>query len=358
MTERELLELQDKGITLAPGMRFMDAKSVGANGTYTLDFHKTADRLAMDSALAPNVGGPAMFYNVLSPNTVSILFNAMKASQVLDLRKEGSFADETLSIPVFEHVGGTSAYSDFSRGISSDINESYPVRQHYRYKTSITYGDLEVEKASARRVTLAAKKQEAAADLMARTENQVYLRGVAGLKLYGLLNDPNLNEPIQALSVTTPEGAGKTKWTDKAKDAQGVANHIANDILAAYTELCSNNGGHIDPTSPMKLVLSNKRQPFLSYANNFGNTVLDIVKQTISNLEVVAVPECSMTDGEKMFLICSNVVGQEVGYLAFSEKLRVSPVIQEDTYKLQTFSAGTWGCVLTQPNLVSIVTGI
>ena len=50
MTERELLELQDKGITLAPGMRFMDDKSVGANGTHTLDFHKTADRLAMDSA--------------------------------------------------------------------------------------------------------------------------------------------------------------------------------------------------------------------------------------------------------------------------------------------------------------------
>ncbi len=357
MNVKDLEYLSKKGITLPYGMEFMRTRGK-KNSRHLIDNEGTL-ALAMDSAatLAPNIGGPAMFYNVLSPNVVSILFNAMRATELLPLRKEGSFADETLNIRVREFTGGTSAYNDFNNGISSDVNDSYPVRAQYRYKTSIMYGDLEVEKASARRVALAAEKQESAAFNMAQTENKIYLYGVKGLKVYGLLNDPNLNSPINALNATV-NGGEKTKWTDKDKDPVGVANHIANDVLALYQELVSNNGGHIDPMTPMTLALSEKRISFLSRVNNYGNTVMNIIKETIPNLKVVTLPEASQTDGEKMYLICNEVNGQEAGYLAFSEKLRVSPVIQQPSYQFQTYSAGVWGCVITQPNLIATMTGI
>ncbi len=357
MNLKDIEYLKSKGISLPHGMELMRTR--GKKNTRHLIDEQGTVALAMDSAatLAPNIGGPAMFYNVLSPNVVNILFTAMRATELLPLRKEGSFADDTLNVRVREFTGGTSAYNDYSNGISSDVNDSYPMRQQYRYKTSIMYGDLEVEKASARRVALAAEKQESAAFNMAKTENKIYLYGVKGLKLYGLLNDPNLNTPVSALNATV-NGEQKTKWTDKDKDPAGVANHISNDVLALYQELISNNGGHIDPTTPMTLALSEKRVPFLSRANNYGNTVMSIIKETIPNLKVVTLPEASQSDGEKMYLICNEVNGQDAGYLAFSEKLRVSPVIQMPNYQYQNYSAGSWGCVITQPNLIATMTGI
>lgn len=357
MNVQDFEYLQSKGINLRPGMEFMRTRGE-RNGRRLIDSERTM-QLAMDAAptLAPNVGGPSLFYNVLSPNVVSILFNAMRASEVLPLRKEGTFADETLNIRVREFTGGTSAYNDFQNGVSSDVNDSYPVRGQYRYKTSIMYGDLEVEKATARRVALAAEKQEAAAYNMARTDNAICLYGVKGLKVYGLLNDPNLNSPINALNATI-NGEQKTKWTDKDKDPIGVANHIANDVLALYQELIANNGAHIDPTTPMTLVLSEKRVSFLSRANNYGNTVMDIIKSTIPNIKVVTLPEASLASGEQMMLICEHVNGQEAGYFAFSEKLRVSPVIQMPNYQFQNYSAGSWGCIITQPSLIATMTGI
>ncbi len=349
--------LQSKGIILPHGMELMRTRGKH-KGRHLID-EKGTMALAMDSAatLTANTAGPAMFYNVLSPNVVSILFKAMRATELLPLRKEGSFGDETLNIRVREFTGGTSAYNDFSNGISSDVNDSYPVRAQYRYKTMIMYGDLEVQKATARRVALAAEKQESAAYNMAQTENKIYLYGVKDLKVYGLLNDPNLNSPINALNATV-NGEQKTKWTDKDKDPVGVANHIANDVLALYQELVSNNGAHIDPTTEMTLALSEKRVPFLSRANNYGNTVMSIIKETIPNLKVVTLPEASLSSGENMYLICSQVNGQDAGYLAFSEKLIVSPVIQMPSYQYQTYSAGSWGCVITQPSLIASMTGI
>lgn len=358
MNNRDIRELQERGIVLQPSMQFMQTyPEKTKENLYQIDARATARKMAMDSALAPNVGAPAQFYNVLSPNTINILYDKLAASNILPLRKEGTFADETLSVCVREFTGGTTAYNDFSRGVTSDINTSYPMREQYRFKTGVVYGDLEVEKSTAARISLAAAKQESAAFAMAVTENKVFCRGVEHKQTYGLLNDPNLNSPISALNANI-NGEQKTKWTDKDKDPVGCANHIANDILAAFNELVGNNGGHIDPLTPMKLVLSQKRAAFLDRTNNYGKTVREIVKNSIPNLEVVTLPECSMAEGERLYLICSQVLGQEAGYLGFTDQLRVSPVIVEDTYKYQSFSGGTWGCILTQPNLVSIVTGI
>ena len=358
MNLKDAQYLQSKGINIPSNMEIMHTSGQDRYGRHVIDEQRTM-ALAMDSAatLAPNVGGPSMFGTVISPNVFSILFSKLTASELLPLRKEGAFADEVLSMRVREFTGGTSPYNDYSNGVSSSVNDNYPTRAQYRFRTSIQYGDLEVEKAAARRVSLAAEYQESAAWNIAKTENMIYLHGVKGLKVYGLLNDPNLNAPINALPAQV-NGASKTLWTDKDKDPIGVANHIANDVLALHQDLVSRNGGHIDNNSQFTLALSQKRRNFLNRANNYGNTVMNVIKETIPNLNIVTVPECSLQEGERMYLICAQVMGQDAGYLAFSEKLRVSPVIQMPSYQFQTYTAGCWGAIITQPNLIAIMTGI
>lgn len=358
-------ELKARGITLPPGMEIMASRTV--NGVLKVDPQATLTNMrynsgayAMDAAmntLAPSIGGPSMFYNVLSPTVVDILFNAMKATDVLPARKEGSATDEVLNIRVREFTGGTTAYNDFTNGITSDVNDNYAVRQPYRYKTTIMYGNLEVAKAGARRVSLVAEKQEAAAFNMAYTENLVYLRGVQGIKLYGFLNDPNMNAPINALTAVTPAG-NKTKWTDKVMDPTGNATHISNDVMALWQELQGNNGGHIDPSSRVRLVLSQNRISLLNRPNNFGRTALSAIMETLPNIELVALPECSLTEGERMYMIIPEATGQEAGYMAFAEKLNASPVIQDTTYAYQSFDAMAWGAIITNPRLISCMTGI
>lgn len=307
---------------------------------------------------AHNISLPVNYLNFIDPNIIQVQFAAMNASKLFVNRKVGDWTQEYTTFPVEELVGNVGPYADFTNNITSDVNYSWPSRQIFKYQTGFQYGAFEMERSAVAKIQLASSRQQAATTVMAKTENSIYLRGVNGVKLYGLLNDPNVASPISPSSVTTSQGASKTAWQDKALDAQMGANFIYNDIMTLWRELVNKNGGLIDSNTSIILAMSHVIAPFLTTANNHNVTVQELVNKTLPNLTVITVPEFSLEEGERLYMICPELNGQPVGMNAFADKIRMWPVIQHMGFYEQKISAATWGCVITQPSLIACMSGI
>lgn len=343
---------KERGIS-GVGLRdFMAFDSV--NGKTVLNAQKT--KLAMDAALitTPNVGLPPALFQYLNPEVVNVLFAPNNATRLFAERKMGDWTTDFMQFPVEEIAGNVNPYDDYDPAVSTDVNYEFPTRENFRFQTSIKYGDLEVEKAAVAKIALVARKQRAAAAVIAKASNRFYLFGVQGKAVYGLLNDPNLNTVQQPYTV-----GGNVTWASKvAADPSSSANVIFADIAKLVGSLMTTAGGHVDQNSPMVLGISNDMASFLTYANAYGKTAKEMIKENYPNLEIVTVPELSTVSGEELYLTVSEVDGITVGDNAFSEKLRLSRVVTEMTSYRQKAMSGTYGAVIKQPAFIARMTGI
>jgi hypothetical protein len=256
--------------------------------------------------------------------------------------------------PVEEIAGGVNPYSDYDPAVSTDVNYNFPVRENFRFQTAIKYGDLEVEKAAVAKIALVARKQRAAAAVIAKAANRFYLFGVQGKTVYGLLNDPNLNSTISPYSV-----GGNSTWAAKiGANPDKAANIVFDDISKLVGELMDKAGGHVDQNSPFKLGISNAMASYLTYANLYGKTAKEMIKENFPFMEIVTIPELSTVSGEELYLTVTEVDGITVGDCAFSEKLRMSRVIPETTSFKQKAASGTYGAVIKQPAFIARMVGI
>ena len=354
MASLDFENARERGISGARDFMAFDS----VNGSIKVNEKATVARMkmAMDAALTTtaNVGFPIALFQFLNPEVVEILFSPNNASRLFPERKVGDWTTEFMQFPVEEIAGGVNPYSDYDPAVSTDVNYNFPVRENFRFQTAIKYGDLEVEKATVAKIALVARKQRAAAYNIAKASNTFYLRGVQGKAVYGLLNDPNLNEVITPYPV-----GGKSTWAGKIEDnPSGSANIVFADISKLVGELMSKAGGHVDQNAPFKLGISNTMASFLTYANTYGKTAKEMIAENYPNLEIVTIPELSTVSGEELYLTVTEVDGISVGDTAFSEKLRMSRVIPETTSFKQKAMSGTYGAVIKQPAFIARMTGI
>lgn len=313
-------------------------------------------RLAQDAAMStqPNIGAPAALYTYLDPRIIEVLFGVTNATQFFEKSKIGEFADDYATFQVEEIAGQVSPYSDFAEGVTSDVNYDFPVRQNFRYQTTIKYGDLETEKMARARVALPARKQNAAAQIIARAENKFQLYGVEGMEIYGMLNDPNLPATIAPISVNS-----KSTWADKiAADPNNAATLVFNDVNKLWQELSKNNGGHLDVNSPIVLGVSNKMIGYLTQPNQYGKTAKVMLQENYPNIKFVQLPELSTSAGEMLYMTVTDLYGEETGFCAFSRAFQLGRLVPDLSSFSQKASAGTWGCVIRRPSLVATMTGI
>ena len=306
---------------------------------------------AMENALTVN-----NFFNYIDPNIIQAQLSAMNADKLLPNRKVADWTMDYATFPVEKIVGSAEPFSNFTNNYSSAVNNY--VRQIFRYHTSYKYGVFEIDCSKLTRLQFISKRQNSAASLMGKTENAIYLRGVNGVKLYGLLNDPNVAAPITPNSVTTSQGNNKTSWADKTVDAATGANFIYNDIMKLWQELVKNNSGLITNNTPITLAMSYNTYRYMLTTNNYNVTVEDLVKLVIPNITIVKLSELSLAEGERLYMICPNLNGQQAGFLGFSDKLRVMPIIQHMGYFEGGMCAATFGCVITQPSLIACMSGV
>lgn len=255
---------------------------------------------------------------------------------------------------VVEPAGDVAAYGDFHQAGYSRMNTNFPQRQQFLVQAFAEWGDREVGRAGLANIDLPSRKRLAAALLLNHWQNQSYFFGVSNLQNYGALNDPNLLAPI-APKVKASE---KTTWED------ATAKEIYEDIQELYRELQSQTQGvvnldnAVDMDSPLKLVVSNNVQAYLLKTNEYGISVLDLLKKNFPNLVQMSAPQLSLEGGELVQLFVENYQGIDTFTCAFSEKLRSYGVVRESSSMKEKLTQGSWGTILTRPVLVAQMIGV
>lgn len=296
-------------------------------------------QIAMDASpliTTSNGAIPALFTIFVDPKVIEILVEPMKMATVFGETKKGDWTSTAIQFPVIESVGEVSSYGDFNENAMSDVNVNYPSRQPYHYQTIIRIGEREMAIAGQARFDWASRKQIAAALTLNKFQNKSYIYGIAGLQNYGMLNDPSLLPAIT-----------DTAWA--AKDGQGVYD----SIQKLFNQLVKQTGGLIDRSTAMTLIVSPAMDAQLTKTNQYNVNVSDQIAKNFPNLKVVTVPEYATNAGEHVQLVVNDYEGQPTVELAFTEKMRVHPLIQGLSGQEQKRSQGTLGAVIYRPLFIA-----
>lgn len=304
---------------------------------------------AMDAAsLVPtqitpsNAGVPAFLTTWVDPRAIQILLAPTAATQIMGEVKKGDWTTTTAMFRTVEPGGQVATYGDWSSDGMSTSNTTYPSRESYSFQTWTEWGDKELAQAGAGYIDLAADKESASATVISKFFNRAYLYGIAGLKNYGLTNDPNLPAAV----------AGTVNY------ATATPEDIANDVVRQVALLVTQSNGVITGNERMVMATAPSVLINLDRTNNFGLSARKKIAETYPNIEFVPVPEYDTAAGRLIQLWVTEIEGQPTGELGFNEKMRAHAVERYSTYTRQKKSAGTFGAVIYRPFAVTQTLGV
>lgn len=309
------------------------------------------DQLANDAAMvtAANSGVPVEFTSYIDPMVIPILTATHGAREIFGEAKKGDWTTSYARFQTSEITGEVEAYTDYGQGGASDVNPTFPVRTQYIYQTNIRYGDREVDVASRARLQLAADKQRAAATVIDIASNKFALYGVAGLEIYGLLNDPNLPAVVSPL----PNADEKTLWADKS------TKEIYEDVLYLFSEMADRGAGHIDANTELVLATSPATQVQLGKATDFNISARQMLETYFPKIRFVALPELATeTSGISILLVAPTIEGLPTAQIGFSEKFRAMRLIPESSSFHQKFVGSSYGTIIYRPFAIGKMTGV
>lgn len=309
------------------------------------------DQLANDAAMvtAANSGVPVEFTSYIDPMVIPILTATRGAREIFGEVKKGDWTTSYARFQTSEITGEVEAYTDYGQGGASDVNPTFPVRTQYIYQTNIRYGDREVDVASRARLQLAADKQRAAATVIDIASNKFALYGVAGLEIYGLLNDPNLPADVSPL----PSAGGKTLWAEKS------TKEIYEDVLHLFGKMADRGAGHIDANTELVLATSPATQVQLGKATDFNISARQMLETYFPRIRFVALPELAKeTGGTSILLVAPTIEGLPTAQIGFSEKFRAMRLIPESSSFHQKFVGSSYGTIIYRPFAIGTMTSV
>lgn len=309
------------------------------------------DQLANDAAMviAANSGVPVEFTSYIDPMVIPILTATRGAREIFGEAKKGDWTTSYARFQTSEITGEVEAYTDYGQGGASDVSPTFPVRTQYIYQTNIRYGDREVDVASRARLQLAADKQRAAATVIDIASNKFALYGVAGLEIYGLLNDPNLPAAVTPL----PNANSKTLWAEKS------TKEIYEDVLYLFGKMADRGAGHIDANTELVLATSPATQVQLGKATDFNISARQMLETYFPRIRFVALPElATATSGTSILLVAPTIEGLPTAQIGFSEKFRAMRLIPESSSFHQKFVGSSYGTIIYRPFAIGTMTGV
>lgn len=305
------------------------------------------DRIAFDAqpelVTVSNAGIPAFLSNYLDPKLIEVIVSPMKAAMIAGETKKGDWVTTVTTFIIVESTGEVAAYGDYANGGSADANSNFPQRQSFHYQTFTNWGEKELAYSGLAGIDLASRKNIASALVLNKFQNLSYFFGIAGLQLYGLLNDPALAAPI------VPAVAGG--WN------ASTAEQIFSDIIRLFQQLLSQSGGTLDQDTRLTLALSPSNSVNLNKTNQFNVNVYDQIRKNFPNLTVKTAPEYATASGELVQMIVDEYEGQETLTAAFTEKMRAHAMVVGASSFSQKKSQGTWGTIIFRPVFVAQMLG-
>lgn len=313
--------------------------------------------MALDAASGPlvtmnNNGVPNWLTMYTSPEVVKVLLSRCAAEEIYDPVKNGELWTQTAAFPVLEYTGEVAAYGDYSGEGNSDYNANWPQRQEFAFQTVTKIGDAEAQRMGMAKINAASAKQEASALVLKRARNKIWFFGVAGLKNYGILNDPALPAPI----APPADANGKLKLNEKGADDVYETIRVLFARLQIQTKGLIDDGLKMD--AELKLCMSTNVASNLKKKNSFGVTVQQMLADAFPGMKVVTAPEFSTEAGELMQLICPAVDGQRTGQLGYTELLHAHGMVRALSHFEEKKSSGNYGAVIFQPFAVAQMLGV
>jgi hypothetical protein len=325
-------------------------------------------QLAMDAAgtlvTDPNSAIPAMLTTAIDPDVVRIVFAPLQMAEIMGgERKAGDWLEETRLFPVVEETGEVSSYDDYSNNGRAGVNFNYPAFQSYLFQTIVAYGERETERAGLMRINYVGEVTGAASGLLNRFGNLAYAFGIVGLQNYGIINNPYLS----AYLSPALKAWGGTSWFNAGSPA-ATANEVYNDVLAVVEQIINQTNGAVEMDTPMTLALSPQSSLAMKFANAFGVSVADLLKQGFPNMKVKSAPQYGQltasnnqgysSAGNAFQIIVDKIDNQKVAYPAFNEKLRAHKLIAELSSWKQKMTSGVWGTITRMPIGIAGMIGI
>jgi hypothetical protein len=303
-----------------------------------------------------NGGIPAMLATFIDPDLIRIVVTPNKAAQIYGEVRKGDFALRLAMFPAVEMTGEVSSYGDYANNGSAGFNTMWPQRENYLYQNIIQVGELETMTSAMAKIDAIAEKYRASQMVMSKFENQMYFYGIAGIQNYGALNSPDLLPSITPGYKAALAANGG--WV-VGGNVIATPTEIQKDIQALFLQLVNQTAGLIDAQTPMKLVCSPQTAVALLATNEiFATNVMAMVKVNFPNMTIDTATQYATDAGQLAQLIVEKFEGQDVGYCAFSEKLRAGAVIPELSSIKQKRSAGGFGYVLRFPVGIASMLGL
>lgn len=299
-------------------------------------------------------GVPFQFLTAYAKKPINQILMKRAYSQIGEEYQMGDFATQNVMIPVQGLVNEVQVYDDYSTSGTSDVNNTYPLRDVYRGQTVIQYGDLEVEATASAKIDIIASKRYSAAQAVAIAQNKLFFVGNVNSsgqfisKTYGILNDLGLNASLPA-----PNG----NWS--------LANalNIYNDFLYAFAQLQTQMGNNVDANSRMLFATSGQAFTYINAVTTLGISVSKMIKDAFPNLEFVTAPEyltlASGSDALGGFqLILKDAIDEGAAVDLFSYKYRSHGTIKQVSSFIEKISFGSGGCGVLAPLAIITITGL
>ena len=332
-THPDFQQFEDElGIVFMPGVHGYVDKSHARNYDLAMDAQPQLVTVS-------NNGIPAFLSNYMDPKVIEVLLSPNKAAEILGENRKGDWTTRTTTFAMVESVGEVSTYGDWNNNGSTNANVEFPQRQSYHYQTITRWGEKQLDEAGLAKIDWAQRLNIASAKVLNKFQTQTYFFGVSGLQCYGLLNDPSLPAAI----VPATKAAGGKSWS------VATANEVYSDIQALFEQMVVNTQGLVDQDTPMILAMAPGSAIYLTNTNSYNVSVTDLLKKNFPNIEFKTATQYATVGGNLIQLIAKEIDGQEVGYCAFTEKMRAHPIIPELSAFKQKKSQGTWGAIILMP---------
>lgn len=283
-----------------------------------------------------------------------------KASRVLTSDwQQGQFGTTNVYVPTTQVMGKSAAYADYSGAGQSSVNFNWVERQAVSLQQTLQYGDMTVARFGQGKIDYVAQLRSAMTNLIALDINKINFRGYAGMRIFGLLNDPSLRTVLVAPASAANPSSGQ--WFYK------TYLEIADDIQSMFQDIITVAGGNADfSTVPCKLGVPPAVYTFLTKQNELGTqTIAGYLKIVYPNMDVVQVQDYQGTGtpvGSDVpnyaQLIYDNLAGQTVAYNVFSSLYNSHGVVRQTSSYEEKVSYTISGAFIAAPIGVSTMSGI
>lgn len=294
----------------------------------------------------PSVGTPVQFAQFWLEKPIRILTRARTLDKVVGRTVVGTWEIEQIVATILSRMGQPSLYGDFTKAPLANWNVNFETRDNVRFEMGVQVGKLEEARASQMRLNSYAMKREAMAEAFSILENNVGWFGFRNTslnfpgtskKVYGLLNDPNLEA---ALPI------GVASWEGATMDA------MCTDIQAMVTKAVKDLNGHYDPeTDTATLALPIAAYTQLGKINTYGISVRDWMTKTYPKVRIVSCPELTgaISAADAALFVVDKVADDTAVQQLLTSAMRLVGVQPQAKGFYEVYSCSTAGSLVRYP---------